>query len=355
LGNPHSNGSQESSAAVPVFKVARGSDLLTCRICGSIGEHQTYVAREMMFGTRENFTYFTCDDCECLQIAEVPRDLARFYADSYYSRHLAQEQVKTSLLISFLQKQRCRNALFGRGFKIDRFLSNFVDFPEALPQMGPILKLAGAKSFNDGILDVGCGNYSAWLAMAKSLGFRNLLGIDPFIDSDCTSDGIRIIKKSLHQIQGTYSLISFHHSLEHIPDQQGTMHKVKELLSPKGVCLIRIPIVSSYVWQKYGVNWAELDAPRHLYLHSKKSIQLLASYAGLELVDTVYDSVEFEFAASEQYGKDIPLNAPNSYMIDLQKSIFTTEQIKFFEQEACRVNKERVGGRAGFYFRHQNI
>jgi hypothetical protein len=98
-----------------------------------------------------------------------------------------------------------------------------------------------------------------------------------------------------------------------------------------------------------------MDAPRHLYLHSIESIELLGKNAGLELFDIQYDSVEFEFAASEQYLRDIALNAANSYTVDFQKSIFSSEQMEFFKHEAVRVNRDKIGGRAGFYFRHQKL
>ena len=44
----------------------------------------------MMVGTRETFGYTQCADCLCLQIDEVPQDLARHYAGDYYSYAPAQ-------------------------------------------------------------------------------------------------------------------------------------------------------------------------------------------------------------------------------------------------------------------------
>ena len=56
---------------------------MKCRICGNKEGNAPFEAREMMFGTRERFTYFECNSCGCLQIAEIPDDLARFYAADY--------------------------------------------------------------------------------------------------------------------------------------------------------------------------------------------------------------------------------------------------------------------------------
>ena len=47
----------------------------TCRICGNRGKKKTYTAKEMMYGTGEEFDYFVCDSCKCMQIAEIPGNL----------------------------------------------------------------------------------------------------------------------------------------------------------------------------------------------------------------------------------------------------------------------------------------
>jgi hypothetical protein len=39
----------------------------------------------MLYATREMFTYILCEGCGCLQIAEIPPDLGRFYPSHYYS------------------------------------------------------------------------------------------------------------------------------------------------------------------------------------------------------------------------------------------------------------------------------
>ena len=56
-----------------------------CRICGWTGDAETLTVREMMYHTREEFQYFECGNCHCLQITEVPDNLADYYGDSYYS------------------------------------------------------------------------------------------------------------------------------------------------------------------------------------------------------------------------------------------------------------------------------
>ncbi len=325
-----------------------------CRICGFSGQMRRYRVREMMFGTREEFEYFMCSDCGCLQITEIPKDLGRFYPSGYYAHRDGATEKASSWFNRLLQKQRAKAAVFGRGYKLNRLLGRYVQYPGSLHRTGPILKKAGIRGFDASFLDVGCGAGSWWLEDLRSLGFSSLLGVDPLVPAVGRKIAIPILRQTIHGVPGSYSLITYHHSFEHIPDQYGEIEGIARHLKGDGVCLIRVPIVSSFAWECYGVDWVELDAPRHLYLHSRRSLELLGKKVGLELTDVVCDSTEFEFIGSEQYKRGIALHGAGSHYTDPGRSPFRSEEIAFFRREADRVNAEGCGGRAGFYFRKRS-
>ena len=56
-----------------------------CRICSAEGEFRSYLVREMFYGTREEFEYFSCPGCNCLQIACIPENIGKYYSEGYYS------------------------------------------------------------------------------------------------------------------------------------------------------------------------------------------------------------------------------------------------------------------------------
>lgn len=333
------------------------NNLRMCRICDIQGNHPTYSVREMMFGTRKVFHYFQCTACGCLQVDEIPEDLGRFYPPDYYSFNLKPTPQKHGIPYRWLQKQRCRTALFGKGFKLNALLKSSIELPTELfdraggISTGEVLKKCGVTGFSARFLDVGCGTYSHWLTNLAGLGFHNLIGADPFINEDQRHGNVHIFKRELRDIEGKFDLITLHHSLEHMPRQLEVLQAARMRLKEGGTCLVRIPIVSSQVWEKYGVNWIELDAPRHLYLHSVKSISDIGKRAGLELTDIVYDSLSLEFYGSEQYLRDIPLNDPRSLCMNSNSNLFTPSEKAMFESMAAKANAERCGGRAGFYFR----
>lgn len=336
------------------------SNLHTCRICGVQDNHPIYDVREMMFGTREIFHYFQCTACGCLQIDEIPENLGRFYPPDYYSFSLKPNPPKHGAPYRWLQKQRCRTALFGKGFKLNALLKPHIELPTELferaggSSTGEVLKKCGIKDFSARFLDVGCGAYSGWLTHLAGLGFHNLVGADPFINADQHHGNVHIFKRELQDIEGKFDLITLHHSFEHMPRQLEVLQAARANLKEGGTCLVRIPIVSSLAWEKYGVNWVELDAPRHLFLHSVDSITDIGRQAGLELTDIVYDSLPLEFYGSEQYLRDIPLNDPKSLWVNPDSTIFSPQEKAGFEGMASRANADRCGGRAGFYFRAES-
>lgn len=330
-----------------------------CRVCGDIDSHPSYRIREMMFGTRESFEYFQCKACDCLQIARIPDDLSKYYPAGYYSHQHSKTNIRDSLLRRALEKLLISSALFGNGYKLSRIANLFISLPDYFFRARPnLLKRAGIRNFDAQILDVGCGGQAQWLQDLRRTGFRNLCGIDPFINADLTIHGIPIRKTDIFSFasssSGQFDLVTLHHSLEHIPNQIDTLSAIKKLLSPTGTCAIRIPTVSSLAWEKYGVNWVELDAPRHLYLHSKRSLQGLAESIGLELFEIQYDTTAFEFYGSSQYKLDIPLTDPRSLWINPESTIFTDDEKREFKELANQVNREESAGRACFFFRHAN-
>jgi SAM-dependent methyltransferase len=314
---------------------------MKCRICGNSQENQIHEAREMMFGYRDLFRYFQCAQCECLQIIDILPDMSKYYPDNYYSYR---EIPNPNIIKKFLVKSRNEYAFWEKGL-VGKFL--YANYPKAdLRDIGRLVRQRDAK-----ILDVGCGT-GRLLHSLRELGMNNLLGIDPYNAKDLQyKNGVQIQKKEIREVRGKWDLVMFHHSFEHIPNPLETLKVVASLLNPDGHCIIRIPTVSSYAWKHYGVNWVQLDAPRHIYLHSIKSMQILADQARLSLDKVVYDSSSFQFWGSEQYCQGIPLLDEYSYKINPSASIFSKREILLFGKRAIVLNEIEQGDQAIFYLR----
>ena len=305
---------------------------MTCEFCAS-SCFVSHRVREMMFGFLDEFEYLECKSCGCLRIASVPENLAKYYPiDSYYSYKVTQD------LRTRLRRIRLRIAL--NNPRVSRTLGWSMRLNELV-----WIQMFGLER-NMRILDVGSGGAS-FVRDLRSAGFTGALGLDPFITNDVQDeDGLVVKKAHLSEISEGWDQIMFHHSLEHIADQTGTLQIAREKLSHHGTCLVRIPL-ASWAWQRYGTDWVQLDPPRHLCVHTEKSFRLAAEKAGFKVDRVVYDSWEFQFWGSELYQKDIPLQTGQTEL----EQHFSAAQLRDFRHRAAELNSQGLGDQAIFFLK----
>lgn len=275
----------------------------TCRICGWTGEAEVLTVKEMQNGTREEFGYFECGNCHCLQIDEVPGKLDDYYGNTYYSyRKPPVREVNTG----------CQT--------------------DATP-----------------ILDVGCGA-GEFLCKLAQKGCTNLTGCDPFIENDIVyENGVHIYKCEIHEMTGQFDGIYLNDSFEHVTDPHEVMDSIKRLLSPKGIARIRIPVYPNIAFEMFGENWFQIDAPRHIFLHSKQSMEHLAKEHELIIVKREYDSGLDQIVRSYLYSVGISFWKQTNEVI---YRYFSESDLKDI-RESCEIaNQNEYGDHAIFYLAH---
>ena len=198
------------------------------------------------------------------------------------------------------------------------------------------------------VLDVGCGG-GAFLEALYRAGCSNLLGVDTFVqDKAIARSPVEIHKGALEAIEPPWDIVMFHHAFEHLPNPLETLREVERLLAPGGICLIRMPVIPSTAWQTYEADWVHLEAPRHLFIHSEKSLQFLANEAGLRIVSAQCDSNVYQFLGSEQVKRGIAMTASNSIYVNPSQSIFTPLDLLQFRQKTQTVNLHGTGDQMAF-------
>jgi SAM-dependent methyltransferase len=309
--------------------------LTQCRICENKENNKIFNVKEMNYGYRDIFNYFECSSCGCLQIEKVPDDLSKYYGKDYYSfqkgKGLKHE------FTQFLESRRDKYALLNEGV-LGRIIYN-----QRPNSFFSLLSKFGINKKSK-VLDVGCGS-GIYLLSMKHNGIDNVLGVDKFLEKDLLYDnGLKIVKGTVDDISGDWDFVIFHHSFEHIESQVETLEKVGGLLSTNGLCVITLPTVSSYAWQKYGVNWVQLDAPRHFFLHSIKSMEVLAKRVNLKLRSYSYCSSDFQFWGSELYSRDISLRDGAGQ----KEKLFSKEQLKNYRNLVRQLDIESKGDTIDF-------
>ena len=312
-----------------------------CRVCKNKENNVAFTAREMLHGTRDCFSYIECSNCHCLQIEEFPPNIADYYPSNYYSYNIQKNIVgKMELLFfaSILNYRINKKNFLG-------YLASKYRFSYRKRHLCPWLT-KDICSFNSDILDIGCGNGDLLLKMHQA-GFKSLTGVDPYISSTINYHGkITIHKKELYEMTDKYDLIMLHHSFEHMQGPSRVLNHLSGMLKDKGTILIRIPVADCYAYRKYGANWSALDAPRHFFLHTRKSMELLAKENGLTITRVLYDSEEWQFINSELFCKDIS-PSPAEY-----KAIDKKVRLNYLKK-AAQLNKSEEGDCACFYLKKE--
>jgi SAM-dependent methyltransferase len=276
---------------------------------------------------------------------DIPKNIEKYYPDSYLS---LRPFISKNLVVKIAKHFRDYYAIFNKGF-FGKIL--FDMFPNHSFRILSKIQLDKKRR----ILDVGSGR-GYLLYSLKEFGFKNLLGVDPFIKQDIKyKNGLEILKKTIYEVNGKWDLIIFNHSFEHISDPIATIHYIKDILSNEGICLIKTPLVDSWAWENYGVNWVQIDAPRHFFIYSRKGIKILAEKTGFVIDKIICTSSEFQFLGSEQYKKDIPLHAENSYYSNKSKSIFPKKHINMFKKKAEEFNSEDIGDEGTIFISRHSL
>lgn len=317
-----------------------------CRICGNAEGNREFTAREMMFGLREEFGYFECAACGCVQIAELPADLSRYYPADYYA-HSPPKHISARPWRQYLRRSRTLH-MMGRDSVAGAIITRLrgpTNIPEWL--------LETRTSLEARVLDVGCGS-GHFLVRMSEWGFTHLTGVDPYLPRRSVIGCVTLLRQSVASLEGAFDLIVFNHSFEHDASPRETLQHAARLLAPKGTVVIRIPVADSYAWRTYGSNWAQLDAPRHAFLHTRKSMALLAENADLQLARVIHDSFSFQFWGSEQYLRDIPLVHPQSQRSSPEQSLFSDHEMAEFARRSAELNRAGDGDQASFYLRHKS-
>lgn len=226
--------------------------------------------------SNEEFDLLYDSELDMLVTHPQPENLFRYYESEAYISHT---DAKTSLVDKLYQ--------LVKGFN----LRKKIQIPDN--QNIRIKKL----------LDFGAGT-GDFLATAKERGFE-VYGVEPNQKARdrAKQKGIELSESLTDLNNRKFGVITLWHVLEHLPNLEGQLKELKELLEEDGLLVVAVPNYKSFDAKHYKSDWAAYDVPRHLWHFSRTSISKLFERHQMEVIKThpmIFDSF-YVSLLSEKY------------------------------------------------------
>lgn len=248
---------------------------LTCLACGSTDSTYWATASDAEYlSVEDKFVFHHCQQCRAIFIDPVPLDrLSQIYPSNYYS---------------FLPPKK------SLVFKIKSLLDKRI-FKNLLAQIP-------GDSIN--VLDVG-GGAGSQLDFVKSLDTR--IKTTCVVDLDKNAE--RIAREKGHdyfcgriedyKTDTRFDLVILLNLIEHVNEPGKVLEKVRAMLSPNGVAIIKTPNYDALDARIFrNKNWGGYHCPRHWVIFSKESFEALTTHAGLKVKHFAYTQGAPFWAAS---------------------------------------------------------
>ena len=228
--------------------------------------------------TNEEFELYYNEELDLLFTKPTPSNLDKYYESDDYISHTDSKKSLTDKIYQYVKSYSLKKKL----------------------------KLINSFQFkNKELLDIGAGT-GDFINICKNNGW-SVTGVEPSEKANkIASTKNLVLKKDLEEIEGKeYDVITMWHVLEHIPNLESYILKLKELLKENGVLIIAVPNYKSFDANYYKQFWAAYDVPRHLWHFSKTAISKLFSSINMKVEKEIpmkFDSF-YVSLLSEKYKK----------------------------------------------------
>jgi SAM-dependent methyltransferase len=287
-------------------------ETIDCPVCKTCHQSQFLNLRERLKG-EEEFTIARCNDCGLLMTnpRPTPAALSSYYPATYYSYAPVKVKQRSRFRqYAFELNRWYKNTLlqiyFGyhhlgsRAEQEKTVLGRLIFSVKAvlvLPLFlrakwtGKDLKALPFRSPGR-LLDVGCGS-GRELLTHQSLGWK-VTGVETS-EQGCRvaqQHGLDVRCGDLTQINfapDSFDLIYLSHCFEHLSAPCETLDKIRDILSPEGLMIMKIPNAGSWEAGWFGKRWFLYDAPRHLFHYTPHTIRDMISRRGLRVTKIQFD------------------------------------------------------------------
>lgn len=246
---------------------------VNCILCGNNNSRILWSVKDRMGLTKETFNLVKCSKCDLIYMNPRPESdkMIEFYPDFYWQMN----EVSTDPIRRILNSidTASDNAISEEKWRRIKFINK-----------------------TGKLLDFGCGN-GHFLNLIKQRGWQPF-GVEfssKAVDYAKTRFGINVHLGTIQQANfppDSFDVITLWDVLEHLPNPLEVLCELRNLLKADGVLIIQVPNINGWqarIFQKY---WFHIDAPRHLYHFSQKTLMQILQKAGYKIIKAEHFSIK---------------------------------------------------------------
>jgi SAM-dependent methyltransferase len=252
-------------ASVPALEEALQRQFGRCPACDSGSARLLFTAGDRRWATTNRlFQIVECCDCRLIRLSPQPEpsELRNYYPPDYW-------RPPENSLGDWL-KQKYRRLV----------LSDCVHFVERA------LREAEERGL---ILDAGCGD-GFLLSVLAARGRGPVVGIDFSLDAATSAWRDRQVPaicgtlSSAPFADGSCSVITMFHVLQHLYNPVSYLDAAHRLLAPDGRLIVQVPNAACWQFLLFGDKWQGIDVPRQLLHFRASDLETLLDHCGFEIL-----------------------------------------------------------------------
>jgi glycosyltransferase involved in cell wall biosynthesis/SAM-dependent methyltransferase len=292
-----------------------GMEYVACELCGSGRVRVSFQQRDLTHGvSKEEFTVMKCTECGLLYLNPRPTraEIGRYYPPQYFATPSPPRKfsrVKRWLMEDFYGYPAVERLVVWRS------LRKALLWPEKIRRVftgREILQWVGKGR----LLDVGCG-HGVSAAILQKQGWE-VCGLDL---NEVAIECARMLLGSRAQLgdlmsarypAGSFDVVLFSHSLEHMYNPLGALQEAKRILADDGRLIVRLPNAGSWEAKFFGRWWFPWELPRHLYHFERSTLTGLVERAGFFVIQcrtgvtSAYFMTSLERVWQHRLGRKLP-------------------------------------------------
>ena len=237
-------------------------ETVNCDLCGADDTELVFEEKDLLHRIDGTFYLVRCRQCGLMYLNPRPtiEEIARYYPGDYqpYTTINEDDSVIVRLDHRYGASKRYRAVVARADVKEGR------------------------------VLDIGCST-GEFLDAMRRRGHWEPYGVelnDEVANYARTHLGLNVFPGTLteaHYPDAFFDVVTLWNVFEHLHQPRATLIEIARITRPEGLLVMSLPNPDCIEAKVFGPYWAGLDAPRHLYIYSRHTLEQVLTLTGFEM------------------------------------------------------------------------